>query len=583
MPGLHQTEGPDRGKIYPIEKNCVILGRHPSCDIVLEIRAVSRQHARIVRTGSRFFLEDLNSRNGTFLNGQRVHGRQPLKGGDQIRICDLVFVFFEGAAPGEKGEETHPLGAAWVDDEERFRSKSTVMSRFDVTTTGSRVEVNPEAKLRALIEISQNLGKAISVDEVLDKILTSLFNVFTQADRGFVILVDSETGKLVPRAVKTRRPEDREQLRISRTIVNSVIASKQAVLSADVATDSRFDLSQSIADFPIHSVMCVPLVGSDGKVLGVIQVDTRERKARFTLEDLEVLVSAASQVAVSVENAILHDASMREELLRRELALAHKVQQGFLPSEPPKLPEYAFFDFYDPAHEVGGDYYDYIFLPANRLAVIMADVSGKGIAAALLMAKLSAEIKYCLASEASPQAALRRLNKVFCSDRWDDRFITLLLVVLDPITHHYWLVNAGHWPALLKKNNGEVRFVGTEKTGPPLGVSDDTNYDCFVGVFEPGDLLILFTDGIVDAMNVNDEAFGQERVIEVLRRSSGSPENVGNNLVEAVHRFVGQRPQIDDMCLVVVGREDRMANDPSSLRREEKFASGGSEQLPPNR
>ncbi|MGQ9770257.1 MAG: SpoIIE family protein phosphatase [Thermogutta sp.] len=583
MPGLHQTEGPDRGKIYAIEKNCVILGRHPSCDIVLEIRAVSRQHARIVRTGSRFFLEDLNSRNGTFLNGHRVHGRQPLKGGDQIRICDLVFVFFEGAAPGEKGEETHPLGAAWVDDEERFRSKSTVMSRFDVTTTGSRVEVNPEAKLRALIEISQNLGKAISVDEVLDKILTSLFNVFTQADRGFVILVDSETGKLVPRAVKTRRPEDREQLRISRTIVNSVIASKQAVLSADVATDSRFDLSQSIADFHIHSVMCVPLVGSDGKVLGVIQVDTRERKARFTLEDLEVLVSAASQVAVSVENAILHDASMREELLRRELALAHKVQQGFLPSEPPKLPEYAFFDFYDPAHEVGGDYYDYIFLPANRLAVIMADVSGKGIAAALLMAKLSAEIKYCLASEASPQAALRRLNKVFCSDRWDDRFITLLLVVLDPITHHYWLVNAGHWPALLKKNNGEVRFVGTEKTGPPLGVSDDTNYDCFVGVFEPGDLLILFTDGIVDAMNVNDESFGQERVIEVLRRSSGSPENVGNNLVEAVHRFVGQRPQIDDMCLVVVGREDRMANDPSSLRREEKFASGGSEQLPPNR
>ena len=570
MPGLRQAEGPDRGKVYPIDKDCVILGRHPSCDIVLEIGAVSRQHARIVRTGSGFFLEDLNSRNGTYLNGQRVHGRQPLKDGDQIRICDLVFAFFE-AAPSQEGESTQVLGAAWVDDEERFRSGSTIMSRFDVTATGSRIQVNPEAKLRALIEISQNLGKAISVDEVLDKILTSLFNVFTQADRGFIILVDPQTGKLVPRAVKTRRPEDREQLRISRTIVNSVIASKQAILSADVATDSRFDLSQSIVDFPIHSVMCVPLVSTDGKVLGVIQVDTRQRKARFTPEDLEVLVSAASQVAVSVENAILHDASMREELLRRELALAHKVQQGFLPSEPPDIPEYAFFDYYDPAHEVGGDYYDYIPLPANRLALIMADVSGKGIAAALLMAKLSAEIKYCLASEASPQAALKRLNKVFCTDRWDDRFITLILVVLDPVTHHYWLVNAGHWPALLKKVTGEVRFVGEEKAGPPLGVTNNVAYDSFVGTFDPGDLLILFTDGMVDAMNSNGDAFGQTRIIDVVRRSSGSPEDVGNRLVQEIHRFVGQRPQTDDMCLVVVGRENH-APGPTLSRNQSENA-----------
>jgi len=566
MAELRQTEGPDRGKIFPIEKNCVILGRHPNCDIVLEIGAVSRQHARIVRTESGFFLEDLNSRNGTFLNEQRVHGRQPLKDGDRIRICDLVFSFFESVPSGPEGEDTKVSDAAWVDDEDRFRSGSTVMSRLDVTATGNRVQVNPEAKLRALIEISQNLGKAISVDDVLDKILTSLFNVFTQADRGFVILVDSKTGKLVPRAVKTRRPEDREQLRISRTIVNSVISSKQAVLSADVATDSRFDLSQSIVDFPIHSVMCVPLVGSDGKVLGVIQMDTRQRKARFTPEDLEVLVSAASQVAVSVENAILHDASMREELLRRELALAHKVQQGFLPSEPPRVPEYDFFDFYDPAHEVGGDYYDYIPLPANRLALIMADVSGKGIAAALLMAKLSAEIKYCLASEASPQSALKRLNKVFCSDRWDDRFITLILVVLDPVTHHFWLVNAGHWPALLKKANNDICLVGDEKAGPPLGVSHDTTYDSYVGTFAPGDLLILFTDGIVDAMNSNGDAFGQERLMEVLRRSTGSPEEVGNRVVEEVHRFVGQRPQTDDMCLVVVGRQNHPPGDELSLK-----------------
>lgn len=555
MAVLRQLEGPDRGRTYPLEKSCVIVGRHPNCDIVLDVGAVSRQHARIVRSDSGFFLEDLHSRNGTFLNEQPVHGRQPLKEGDRIRICDLVFSFHEQEPVLEEGQETPITEAAWVDDEERFNSTSTIMSRFDMANSGNRIQMYTEAKLRALIEISQNLGKAISVDEVLEKILSSLFKVFVQADRAFVILRDPRTGRLVPRAIKTRRPEDREQLRISRTIVNSVIATKQAVLSADVTTDKRFDVSQSVVDFPIHSMMCVPLIGSDGTVLGVIQMDARQRRARFTPEDLEVLVSAASQAAVAIENAILHDASMRGELLRRELALAHKVQQGFLPSTAPEIPSYHFFDFYDPANEVGGDYYDYIPLPANRLAVVIADVSGKGIAAALLMAKLSAEIRYCLATEGAPQAALQRLNKVFCGDRWDDRFITLVVVVLDPVTHHFWLVNAGHWPGVLKRQSGETVLIGNDNSGLPLGVDPDAQYTSHMANFEPGDLLTLFTDGVLDAMNMQGESFGQGRLIATLRTTNGGPEEVGNKLVEEVHRFVGRRPQTDDMCLVIIGRD----------------------------
>lgn len=576
MAELRQIEGPDRGRVFPIDADCVVLGRHPHCNIVLDIGAVSRQHAQIVRTPTGYFVEDLNSRNGTFLNEQRLHGRRPLRHGDRIRICDLVFVFHDAPSSTGEGGQSTLTEAAWVEDEERFRTGSTIMSRLDATSPTNRLQVNPEAKLRALMEISQNLGKAIGLEQVLDKVLQSLLNVFTQADRGFVILRDQSTGKLIPRAVRSRRPEDQENLRISKTIVNAVVQSKQAVLSADVATDSRFDLSQSIADFPIHSVMCVPLIGSDGTVLGVIQMDTRQRRARFTQEDLEVLVSVASLVAVVVENAILHEVSVREELLRRELALAHQVQQGFLPSSPPKIDNYEFFDHYDPAHEIGGDYFDYVSLPAKRLAIVLADVSGKGIAAALLMAKLSAEMRYCLVSEGSPQAALKRLNNIFCSERWEDRFITMILAILDPITHRFWLVNAGHYPAILRRADGRIEILGDTNAGLPIGDPKNGEYVAETGVFEPGDVLVLYTDGMLDALNEFGESFGQDRLLEVIRQTSGPVTEIGNALVNAVHRFVGPRAQTDDICLVILGRS---ANQGSADQFSEEDHQGPSAKL----
>ena len=555
MAQLRLIQGAAQEAVYPLVKDCTILGRHPNCDIVLEVGAVSRQHARIIKDESGYCLEDLNSRNGTFLNDQRVMGRQPLRHGDRLRMCDLLFEFRDLAA-GESLDEEGATRAAWVEDEAVLRSASTVMSKLDVSSgaAGVRLRVNPEAKLRALLEISQNLGQAISPDEVLAKILKSLFNVFLQADRGFVVLKDPRTGRLVPRVVHSRRPDGGE-VRMSKTIIQAVMESKQAILSADAATDSRFDLSQSIADFPIHSMMCAPLITSDGSVLGAIQIDTSDRKLRFTPEDLEVLAAAAGQAAVALENALLHEASLREEVLRRELSLAHKVQQGFLPSSPPRLEGYHFFDLYDPAHEVGGDYFDYITLPANRLAITLGDVSGKGIAAALLMAKLSAEIRYCLASETSPTEALAKLNRAFCVSRWEDRFITLLLAVLDPIAHRLTFVNAGHFPGFLRRADGSVVAVGEKIAGPPLGIDSATGYAAETVAVQEGDLLLLYTDGLPDAMNGREEFFGQDRILEILAKAPACAEEAGKILMAEVQKFTGHHEQMDDICIVLMNRK----------------------------
>ena len=222
--------------------------------------------------------------------------------------------------------------------------------------------------------------------------------------------------------------------------------------------------------------MCAPLINSQGDVTGVIQIDTSDQRNRFNRDDLEVLASVACQAAIAVENAELHETAVRDQKRSRELEVAHDVLRGFLPSRAPRIEGYDFFHFYEPANELGGDYYDYIPLPGRRLAVVVADVSGKGIPASLLMARLSADVRYCLASEPSPAEAVAQLNRVFFSAGWEDRFVTLVLAVLDPLRHELTLVDAGHPPAYLQHAGKVIQAVDEANTRLPLGVMDDAEY-----------------------------------------------------------------------------------------------------------
>jgi len=561
MAVLRALLGLNPGKLFSLEGASAVLGRHPACDLVLDSAAVSRQHARILNLDGAFYLEDLHSRNGTFHNGRQISQRQLLSEGDEVGICDLSFIFHLGPPelnstppPGRRSEEN--TEALMVDDEQRPSSNSTVMSRLNIPSgsTGLRLEVNTEAKLKALLEISRNLGMALGMSEVLPTLLDSLFAIFLQADRGFIVLRNPQTGRLVPKAVKYRRREDAQTIRISRTIVNGVMSNKEAILSADAASDERFDTSQSIVDFHIRSMMCAPLINRDGDALGVIQVDALDPRNRFRQDDLEVLVSVACQAAFAVENAELHESAMHDEALRRELAVAHEVQRGFLPAAAPRIPGYDFFEFYEPANQLGGDYYDYVELPGGRLGVVVADVSGKGISASLLMAKLSAETRYCLASEPNPAEAVGRLNRGFCESGWEDRFVTMVLAVLDPQRHEVTVVNAGHLPPLLRRGSGKVEAVAEAETRLPLGVDYEVVYDQCTLPLAPGESLSLYTDGITEAMNAQDELYGSQRLLTQLTSDVDRVSLLGRRILNDVKRFVGARPQSDDMCLTCFGR-----------------------------
>jgi len=559
MAVLRAVKGLTPGQIFPLERPSVILGRHPDCDIVLNQKAVSRQHARILRSDEKHYIEDLRSRNGTFVNDELIGARRLLREGDRVRICDLEFVFHEGSAEEaaaawerEQGVEATTMFV----EEDQSPEAAPVMSRVDISSGASslRLTVQPEIKLRALLEISQQVGKALGLSETLAKLIETLFTIFPQADRGVVLLRNSQTGRLVPQAFHCRQQTGQWPMRISRTIVQQVVTTKQAILSADAMTDARFRLSDSIVDFQIRSVMCAPLVDSSGEALGVIQIDTRDPRQRFSQEDLELLASVACQAAILVQNVRLQELAMQEQLYERELALAYEVQLGFLPADRPTLPDYEFFDYYMPAKQIGGDYFDYVELAGGRWAVFVADVSGKGIPAALLAARLSAELRYCLTVEADPCEALGRLNRIFCQRRWEGRFVTALLAILDPSRHELSLLSAGHLPPLWRRSDGQVTVLAEQITELPLGVECRTRYSQQTILLSPGESVLIFTDGVPDAMNAAGQFYGQDRLVQTVAAAPAAVEELVEALVEDVHQFVGQHQSTDDICITCFGR-----------------------------
>ena len=442
---LREISGPEPGRLFQLAQPRVVLGRHPDCEVIIEIGAVSRHHAQVLRVDGEYYVEDLNSRNGTFVNERLIHTRHRLAQDDCLRVCDVSFAFQWSPNDPHWNPPPEDRSSAYtviVDDESETKN-STIMSRLDLSASDGSVatESSSEVKLSALLEITQSLGKALSLDEVLPQVLNSLYKVFTQADRGFIVL-KQEDGTLLPRWTKVWRGDQEETIRVSRTIVNQVMESREAVLSHDASSDERFEMSQSIADFRLRSVMCAPLINSDDSVLGVLQIDTFDQRHGFKLADLEVLASVASQAAIAIDNAQLHDQALQQRAHERELELANEVQKSFLPQSRPQVPGYQFCDFYRPAHQIGGDFYDYVLLPDGRVAVIVADVVGHGVAAALLMAKLSAESRFCLATEQVPSRVVSKLNAKLCADEIDDRFVTLILIVLNPICHEVIIVNA---------------------------------------------------------------------------------------------------------------------------------------------
>jgi serine phosphatase RsbU (regulator of sigma subunit) len=496
MATLVILQGPDVGTAFPLKEEPSVIGRLVDADIQLPSHVVSRRHAQVWGEAGTYFIEDLGSNNGTLLNGRRIVGRHPLSDGDQVTLCDYILEF-QADPHGEGGTESILIQVdAGVSNPDLFAE-------------------NPEEKLRTILLLAQQLGQTLELEPLLDKLLQNLLQLFPLADRGLVVLC--ERNRLIVRAQRTRR-RGQANFSYSRTVIRKAIEGGRGILSEDVHADERLVGSSTLDAVDATSLLCVPLIGQEGKPLGAIQLDCRQPGRAFSAEHLHLLTTVSLMAAVVVENVALNAVRIREQSLRRDLALGRDIQLGFLPSDftPPPGCNYEIYANIHPAKEVSGDLYDFFPLDDGRLAFLVGDVSDKGIPAAMFMVKVQTLVRHLATVTQSPSETLARLNAALSQNNPSSMFVTLVHGLYDWRSGAVVLASSGHPRPLLRHPGGKVEELAMP-VGRLLGCFErDPDAADVRLTLDRGQTLILYSDGYTEAVVPGSRMLGLEPLRNVL-------------------------------------------------------------------
>jgi len=538
MPKLTTLSGPTRGRSYTLDELC-ILGRSPKCQVYIGDLTVSREHARIVRDARGWRLEDLGSGNGSYVNQARVTQAE-LQNGDEIRIGDCSFRFLDDEEPSSKWVNMvtvlagHEQGLVHTVTEARRSSPSLEGYLTDVDLRADLARA--QRMLETLYEVTSAISTILEPKALFDQILDALFKIFRDAERGFIMLLD-DNQQLIPTAIRRRRSDGQSGgLVVSQSVVAQVMEQGKSVLST--SSQGR------------GSKMCAPLT-AQGRTLGILLIEGRPEGRAFTQEDMDLLNGIAMQAGVAIMNAHMHQLLLRQQRLEQDMQFAKQVQRSFLPSEPPEVPGFLFGRRYNPVFEIGGDFYDFVPLPGQRIGILIGDVSGKGVSAALLMARLTSDMRYFAISESSPARVLARANAALISAAQDNMFATVLYLVLDVTQKTLHLSNAGHIPPLLRRTGGQVVPI-EEATNLALGVLPDAIFDEHSLPLEVGDSVLLCTDGVVEAKSPAQEEYGLNRLRQAI--APIGPETLLDAVLKDLLRHTGGSSQYDDITLVSFAR-----------------------------
>ncbi len=549
------TIQPAQGKKsqIPFDGDLIRVGRSSRNDVHLASDpSLSRFHAEFQHEGDDYYVRDAGSRNGTSLNGKQLTERKLLKPGDRITLGETVIFF---ASPGETSavELTDDLST-------NAPSRNTVVLPLadiissNVTSPGASQEITgqttPQSRAFAVIARAANeLLAHRSMGETFEVILDMVFEALSP-DRGTIMLLEGDPRVLRSQVVRDARSSSEGQIQLSRTIADTVVKQQQSVLIQDARTDKRFAAQESIQIQGIHSALCVPL-WNNREVIGLLYVDTLGIPGRFQRDDLRLLTLLANLAAVKIENVRLFEGEQKRREMEQELQAAGKIQRRLLPTEDPDIPNYQITGYNLPCKGVGGDYFDFLPLEGNRLGLAIGDVSGKGMAAALLMATVQASFRAHAAAGVEVTELIHRLNLAVERNTMSNKFMTFFYGELEPASGRLVYTNAGHNPPLLFRADGSVEEL--TGGGMILGVMEDAKYTSHETVLRPNDVLVLFSDGITESQNENEEQFEEPRLIEVVKSCmSETAQEIRGRLEDAVGAFVGKAPQFDDITLMVV-------------------------------
>lgn len=410
----------------------------------------------------------------------------------------------------------------------------------------------PNQHLATLYEITRRLNSSLDLSDVLNFVMDRVLEV-TGAERGFLMLRDDETGLLNFRVARGLDIGDLEKpkFQVSRTIVNMVAESGEAVLTDNAQT--TFGEHQSVVMMALRSIICVPIKVRD-RILGVVYVDNRIHTSLFDEQHLDLLNAFASQAGTAIENARLYEIAIEQGRMQRELEMAHNIQLGLLPTEFAAIKGYDIAVSWDSAREVAGDFYDCFTLDdGTAMGVVIADVSGKGAPAAIFMAVARSLIRGNATAALSPDDMLRQANRLIMADSGNSGMFVTVYYTVFQAAGRVSCVNAGHnQPIWWHQATEEAEWL--PRGGRALGWFDDLPVEQLDYVLEVGDMLIFYTDGIVEAEDMNHDPFGEARLLDAIAGSSsnGTPNGVRDAILAAVDEFVGVAPPFDDRTLVIV-------------------------------
>jgi sigma-B regulation protein RsbU (phosphoserine phosphatase) len=526
----------------------LVIGRSSASGLSIPDPYLSRRQARIFQSGGSWLLEDLGGRNATLLNGVPVTHPTPLAVGDLVKMSSETLLRVATAVPSgaEKRAVDSDSGAV-------FRNASALMERSQIFSAAPASEAalrRHHDRLQLLNEVHRALGRSVTLDELFTLILDRVFAALVPEEA--VIFLKDAKGEF-HRAATRRLPGIESDFLYSRSLVHEVTEKQLAALVFDASSDERFAHAQSILSSGVRSMVAAPLLDPEG-CPGMIVLGSRANVRQFSEDDLELLVSLASVAALRIRNLALAEEAARKRAIEKELELARAIQMGLLPDSLPAVAGYELRARNLPSRAVSGDLYQVQLRDEGRECVLLlADVSGKGMAAALLTASLEAlatgPIEVGLPADEISEKLSRRLHARTSAERYATAFVA----VLDPARHVLRYANAGHNPALLVRADGQSLQLGA--TGLPLGLLPMASYTAEDVSLGPGDSLVIYTDGITEAANPEEEEYGIARLEEVVRRHRSQPlETFLAALDQDVEAFTRGVPFGDDRTLIVVRR-----------------------------
>jgi sigma-B regulation protein RsbU (phosphoserine phosphatase) len=531
-------------KTVPLAGDRLSVGRSSAAEISFpEDAGLSRQHFAFEPEGDDWTVQDLGSKNGTFVNNIPLKARLVLRPGDRVTAGHITVVY----APQSTG-----AGAGVVifegDDDTTSPTAATVVTSLEGALSNQTLALErggpkSPAALQALIRAGQELAENRPLADLFPLILDLAIEA-VNAQRGVVLTLEGEN--LVPRAHKG------DGFRISTAVRDRVLTDKKSILVRDAQLDDAFKSRLSIVEQKVHTMMAVPLQTKD-RIIGLIYVDSPSVMRVFTENDLSLLTVMANVAATRLETARLVEIEQAERIMKRDLAQAADIQKRILPEKAPQIRGLDLAGFNMACRTVGGDYYGFFPYPDGRVALALGDVSGKGMPAALMVMGLQARLEVLAEDPHDLSSLVTRLNKITCANCPSNRFITFFIALANPATGDFAFANAGHNPPIIVRASGEIEML--EGGGPVLGILPIAKYGEQNARLGKGDLLVIYSDGVTEATDRAEEEYGEERLTEILRqRRSGSAEAIVNAVTDSVNRFAAGAPQADDITLIVAKR-----------------------------